>query len=1394
MKNPFFLPVVVAFLSATLHAERVSLFDGKSLDGWNVRPGEEKWWSVRDGAITGGSLEEKVPLNTYLASDRTYGNFDLRFKIRMVKGEGFANSGMQIRSIREKGSAMKGYQVDAGTGYWGDLYDEHRRNKKIAGAIDPEALKAVVKDWDWNEYRILSEGARIRSWINGVAALDFTEKDRTIPLDGLIGLQAHSGGRFLVQMKDVSIEVLPPTPGAPSWQDGQPRTPDGQRQSFAVPEGFEVELVASEEQGVGKPITVAWDAAGRMWTMTALEYPVDANENAPAAEALFARGGRDQVLVFDQPWKATPQTPRVFADGLAIPLGMLPWKNGAIVQYGHEIRHYRDQDGDGKADGHQVILTGFGIQDSHLFPHQFERTPGGWFYIAQGLFNYSTVVRPDGSAFRDGRTSIPFNQCKLARSTLDGSAFEVLTAGPNNIWGLVTAKDGREFLQEANDLGHPVSEFIAGTHYPTGSAEKLRPYAPRLPPSTPGQPMGGTGLSGLALAEDKDSRFAADFPGEKVFYLANPITNRVQVVTQKTDANGHPVYTKREDFMTSGDSWFRPVAVHFGPDGCLYVVDWYNKIISHNEVPRAHPDRDKSRGRIWRVRPQGTPPQAPPILAKLSSKEVMSHLGAPIARVGRLAWQELGDRRDATTVPPLNAIATDKTQALDRRLGALWALQEMGELELPLLIRLANDPHAELRCQALNAAGDLPLDEKSFVSLVAPDEKDFHVRCALANALRRQANASPAMIAAVASLIEAPMKGGDRASYERSFLRYLIRWAMETHPAATAGMLAENHELTGEARVLAVLALPAADAAPALVRALPSLERPLADDELSLLGGQLAQPEVSAAFSELLADENRREDILRALLRLDPASASNPELRKKLGQAAAAMTAARPASMPLALEVARRFQLTELAPLIRKEVTGAKDPAALAAALRTLNEIKAADAALSTNFLDHADAAVAREALTGFIAAAGPSAVPEIENRWKTMPGALRQIAVDGLVSKPAAAEAFALRIAAGAFQPIDPSMVERLSASLGAEHPAFRAVLESVKGLTAPTIRLPGKPNAVVAAGLDLPGPFTIETWIKLDPGIDNRDAIAGSRNGGLDLNFWDSRLRFYAGSDLVIADRQILANVWTHCAVTRDASGRITLYLDGEAVGSSENLFAGRVKSLDLGKAHAKGGTAARFIEWRVWNRNRTADEIREQYRTSLPKETPGLLISIKGTETRIPLERGAAVEWTGDFPELLTPEQASELNARFDRFRSLAAKPGDAGNGRILFSATCLICHQANGEGSPIGPDLSGAGAMGVESLLRNILTPNAQLESGYYRHDISLNDGSLISGFLASEDAQRLVIRQIGTDDRAIPKSEIKDHTISKRSLMPEGLIDGFSEQQVSDLMTYLMSLK
>ncbi|GAB3919209.1 3-keto-disaccharide hydrolase [Larkinella terrae] len=184
------------------------LFDGKTFRGWE---GDTiKTWRIRDGALVGGSLTETVPHNDFLCTTRSYANFIMRVKFKLLGTEGFINTGVQFRSKRLTNPAyeMTGYQADLGKGYWASLYDESRRNKTLI-APDSALVKKILKPNDWNDYEIRAENRRIRLYLNGKQTVDYTEPDQTIPQEGLIGLQIHGGGKAEVHYKDITLEELP---------------------------------------------------------------------------------------------------------------------------------------------------------------------------------------------------------------------------------------------------------------------------------------------------------------------------------------------------------------------------------------------------------------------------------------------------------------------------------------------------------------------------------------------------------------------------------------------------------------------------------------------------------------------------------------------------------------------------------------------------------------------------------------------------------------------------------------------------------------------------------------------------------------------------------------------------------------------------------------------------------------------------------------------------------------------------------------------------------------------------------------------------------------------------------------------------------------------------------
>lgn len=176
------------------------IFNGKDLTGWE---GNLELWKVENGMLVGDS--PGINHNEFLATEKKYGDFELRLEFRLRNGVG--NTGVQFRSEREPNStAVIGYQADLGQIFWGCLYDEHRRNRVLVQA--PKSLFDVLKKNDWNEYVIRAEGDHIVLKINGHTTVDYHEPDDKIARTGLIALQVHSGGPMRIEFRNIRIREL----------------------------------------------------------------------------------------------------------------------------------------------------------------------------------------------------------------------------------------------------------------------------------------------------------------------------------------------------------------------------------------------------------------------------------------------------------------------------------------------------------------------------------------------------------------------------------------------------------------------------------------------------------------------------------------------------------------------------------------------------------------------------------------------------------------------------------------------------------------------------------------------------------------------------------------------------------------------------------------------------------------------------------------------------------------------------------------------------------------------------------------------------------------------------------------------------------------------------------
>ncbi len=194
-------------VAATAFAEPVALFDGQTFTGWEGDIGSV--WRIEDGAFVAGSLQKKQEKNNFLATTKSYGDFELTLKWKLEGTEGFVNGGVQFRTKRiPDHHEVSGYQADLGKGYDGALYDESRRKKMLAQPTPELLAKAQKPLGEWNDYRIRAQGNRIQIWLNGVHTVDYTETEPGIDMSGIIAVQIHGGATSIVRYKDIQIEEL----------------------------------------------------------------------------------------------------------------------------------------------------------------------------------------------------------------------------------------------------------------------------------------------------------------------------------------------------------------------------------------------------------------------------------------------------------------------------------------------------------------------------------------------------------------------------------------------------------------------------------------------------------------------------------------------------------------------------------------------------------------------------------------------------------------------------------------------------------------------------------------------------------------------------------------------------------------------------------------------------------------------------------------------------------------------------------------------------------------------------------------------------------------------------------------------------------------------------------
>jgi putative membrane-bound dehydrogenase-like protein len=520
----------------------------------------------------------------------------------------------------------------------------------------------------------------------------------------------------------------------PAWSQGF--SPEEAVQRMQVPPGFTVQLAASEPE-LRQPVTMTFDDRGRLWVIQYLQYPNPAGLKPVKVDQYLRtvydrvpepppRGpkGADCITIYeDVRGDGRYRKVKDFVTGLNLASGMALGHGGVFVVQPPYLLFYPDRNGDDIPDGDpEVLLTGFGMEDAHAFANSLQWGPDGWLYGAQG----STVTANiRGVSFQQG----------IWRYHPITKQFELFAEGGGNTWGLDFDRHGN-VIAGTNWGGFTMLHQVQGAYYIKGFAkhgELHNPYAfgyfDHLPYK--GFKGGHVTVGGIIY---QGGAFPPEFEG--VYIAGNLLSNALywHVLEPKGSS-----FTGRfgGDFLIANDTWFRPIDCLIGPDGSLFVADWYDKRAAHLDPID---NWDRTNGRIYRIAYRGAPAQrhVPWPLGKRSSRELVGLLAHPNVWYRREARRILAERRDPAVVPNLRRAVLAERGPL--ALESLWALYVSGGFTDPLAETLLQHTNPDVRSWTVRLQGDAKKVSASIEARLvelARSEGSPVVRCQLACTAKR---------------------------------------------------------------------------------------------------------------------------------------------------------------------------------------------------------------------------------------------------------------------------------------------------------------------------------------------------------------------------------------------------------------------------------------------------------------------------------------------------------------------------------------------------------------------------------------------------------------------------------------------------------------------------------